>query len=218
MILAIHKPKRWTSFDVVKKVRSITGIKKVGHAGTLDPFAQGVLVVGTGRQSTRRLSLIAGQEKEYRAVLRLGKITDTLDPEGNTVMRKPVPPLTRMKIEQVFDIFKGPIQQVPPMYSAKKIGGARLYKLARENKTVPRKPVTVTVKELRLAGFTPTAIRFSVVCSKGTYIRQLGADIAYALGTVGFLESLTRVRVGDFRLEECLSLETLEDRWLSIAE
>ncbi|MFQ6615425.1 MAG: tRNA pseudouridine(55) synthase TruB [Fidelibacterota bacterium] len=218
MILAIQKPRGWTSFDVVEKVRSVTGEKKVGHAGTLDPFAEGLLVVGVGRESTQRLSHIAQQEKEYRARIRLGISTDTLDTEGNVVTRKPVPPLTRSRIEKVFKSFTGTIQQVPPMYSAKKVGGTRLYELARENKEIPRRPATVTIKELTLEDFTQKTIRFSVVCSKGTYIRQLGADVAQALGTVGYLEALTRIRIGNITLKECHSLQDLEQQWLSIAE
>lgn len=218
MILAVHKPPGWTSFDVVRKVRSITGEKKVGHAGSLDPFAEGVLVVGVGRHSTKRLSVITRQEKEYRAVLRLGIMTDTLDPEGRVVMRKPVPPLTRARVEDVFKSFTGTVQQVPPMYSAKKVGGTPLYTLARDNKEIPRKPVMVTIKELKLHDLTPDTIGFSVVCSKGTYVRQLGADMARALGTVGTLDALIRVRIGDVTLDECLSLEDLERQWLSIAE
>lgn len=218
MILAIHKPPGWTSFDVVRKVRSISGEKKVGHAGTLDPFAEGVLILGMGRDSTRKLSAIAEQEKEYRAVLKLGMVTDTLDPEGETIMRKPVPPLSRIMIEKVFDSFKGRIQQVPPMFSAKKVGGTRLYKMAREKKTIPRSPVTVTIMDLNLEDFSQTALRFTVVCSKGTYVRQLGADIAHALGTLGYVESLTRTRIGNITLDDCLSLKSVEDLWLSIAE
>jgi len=216
MIVPIDKPRGWTSFDVIRKVRSISGEKKVGHAGTLDPFAEGILVVGIGRHSTKQLRDLSLQEKEYEASLRLGIETDTLDPEGRIVAKKAIPELTENKIIEVFRVLTGFIEQTPPMYSAKKINGIRLYQLARQNIEVKRDPVRVEIKSLTLKSYSRDTIDFVVSCSKGTYIRQLGADIAHALGTVGHLISLKRVRVENFTLEDCKSLEELSESWLSI--
>ena len=138
MIIAINKPVKWTSFDVVEKVRSITGEKKVGHAGTLDPFAEGVLVVGIGRESTRMLSQLSATSKDYLAELKLGEETDTLDLTGEVTDQREIPHLTASKIENVLAQFRGEIEQTPPMYSAKKIDGTRLYKLARRGEQVDR--------------------------------------------------------------------------------
>ncbi|MFQ6673504.1 MAG: tRNA pseudouridine(55) synthase TruB [Fidelibacterota bacterium] len=215
--MPIYKPRGWTSFDVVKKIRRITGERKVGHAGTLDPFAEGVLVVAIGRQWTRQLSRLTGEEKEYDAVLKLGIQTDTLDPEGKVVATSPVLPLSEARIEEAFLAFTGRIQQTPPMYSSKKVDGVRLYKLARKNIEIEREPVTVEIKNLRLNSLTKDTLDFSVTCSKGTYVRQLGADIARSLGTVGHLIFLKRIRVGNYSIEDCKSLQDLEEEWLSIA-
>ena len=217
MIVAIHKPRGETSFFTIKKVRSVSGIKKVGHSGTLDPFAEGVLVVGIGRNSTRKLASIACQEKEYRADLKLGIKTDTLDPEGKVIERSPVPELEEKGIKKVLCGFIGEIEQIPPMFSAKQVRGIRLYQLARQNIEIERNPVKVQIKSLTLESYSPDSISFSVICSKGTYIRQLGADIAEGLGTVGYLTSLQRIRVGDYTLDDCLSIEELSETWLSIA-
>lgn len=218
MIIAIDKPRGWTSFDVIKKVRSISGERKVGHAGTLDPFAEGILVLGIGRDGTKKLTHLALEEKEYVARLKLGLQTDTLDPDGQIVKTAPVPELTAEKITKIFHRFTGNIEQIPPMYSAKKVDGTRLYKLARQKLEVPRRPATVEIKSLTLNSFSADTIDFSVTCSKGTYVRQLGADVASALGTVGYLVSLKRIRAGNFVLDDCRSLEELSEVWLSIAE
>lgn len=218
MIVAVNKPLGWTSFDVVKKVRSISGERKVGHAGTLDPFAEGVMVLGIGRRGTRELGGLSVLDKEYEACLKLGVETDTLDPEGKIVRRRSVPELTDRIVEDVFGQFTGVIEQTPPMYSAKRMGGIRLYELARRNIEVKRTPVDVEIKSLILISLWGQFVEFSVACSKGTYIRQLGADIACALGTVGHLVSLKRVRVGQFTLDDCRSLEDLSQEWLSIAD
>jgi len=217
MIIALNKPKGKTSFDIVKEVRSISGITKVGHAGTLDPFAEGVLVVGIGRESTKRLSSLTLQDKEYRATLKLGFKTNTLDPEGRIVEKRPIPELDERTIKRVFDTFIGNIKQIPPMFSAKQVQGVRLYELARQNIEIERNPVNVTIKSLTLESFSKGRIDFSVVCSKGTYIRQLGADIAHKLGTVGYLLSLKRIRVGNYTMSDCTSIEELSEIWLSIA-
>tara|TARA_Y100000590_G_scaffold461949_1_gene624828 strand:- start:8707 stop:9339 length:633 start_codon:yes stop_codon:yes gene_type:complete len=205
----------WTSFDVVKKVRQITGESKVGHAGTLDPFAEGVLVIGIGRQSTRQLGEISNSIKSYRASLRLGEMTDTLDNTGKIIREMSIPQLVEIEVAGVLAGFLGPQMQVPPMFSAKKVDGRRLYKLARNQITVDREPVAITIENIELIDLGISSIEFSVTCSKGTYVRQLGSDIATALGTVGHLTRLKRVDAGRFTLDDCINFEEIEEQWMS---
>ncbi len=208
MIININKPAGWTSFDVVKKVRGIIKEKKVGHAGTLDPFAEGVLVLGTG-PDTKKLTDITTASKIYRAELTLGKATDTQDRDGKISAEAPVPELTRETIDAVLASFVGTQEQIPPMYSAKKVNGQRLYKLARKNKTVERDPVTITIDQISLLDYTEPVITFEVTCSKGTYVRALGADIAAKLGTVGHLTALIRTSVGAYHIANATTIEEL---------
>ena len=208
MIININKPAGWTSFDVVKKVRGIIKEKKVGHAGTLDPFAEGVLVLGTG-PDTKKLTDITTASKIYRAELTLGKATDTQDRDGKISAEAPVPELTRETIDAVLASFVGTQEQIPPMYSAKKVNGQRLYKLARKNKTVERDPVTITIDQISLLDYTEPVITFEVTCSKGTYVRALGADIAAKLGTVGHLTALIRTSVGSYHIANATTIEEL---------
>ena len=215
MIVAVNKPMGWTSFDVVSKIRSLTGEKKIGHGGTLDPFAAGVLVVGIGRESTKRLGEFTNAYKVYEATLRLGLATDTLDVEGKRTEQKSVPHINEAKVLSVFSLFMGTIKQVPPMYSAKKVNGKKLYELARKNITIEREAVTVKIKELLLLSFFDHSIKFRVKCSKGTYVRQLGADIAEKLDTVGHLTGLTRTTVGEYKLEDCVEFSQVEEQWMS---
>ena len=149
MILNLHKPVGWTSFDVVKKVRSVIKEKKVGHGGTLDPFAEGVLIIGTGKD-TKKLTSITSADKTYIARLCLGEITDTLDTEGQVIEAKPVPEINTDDIHKVLDSFLGTSCQIPPMFSAKKVNGQRLYKLARKNIEVKREPVQINIKSIDL--------------------------------------------------------------------
>jgi tRNA pseudouridine(55) synthase len=208
VIININKPAGWTSFDVVKKVRGIIKEKKVGHAGTLDPFAEGVLVLGTG-PDTKKLTDITTASKIYRAELTLGKATDTQDRDGKISAEAPVPELTRETIDAVLASFVGTQEQIPPMYSAKKVNGQRLYKLARKNKTVERDPVTITIDQISLLDYTEPVITFEVTCSKGTYVRALGADIAAKLGTVGHLTALVRTSVGAYHIANATTIEEL---------
>ena len=212
MILNINKPIGWTSFDVVKKIRFITKEKKVGHGGTLDPFAEGVLVIATGKD-TKKLTEITGTDKSYIATIRLGEITNTLDTEGFVTEKKDVPSLNDDKIVKVLHTFLGETKQIPPMFSAKKIGGKKLYELARNNIEVEREPVLINVKQITLLSFDTENISFSVTSSKGTYIRVLGKDIAEKLGTVGYLISLKRTKVGTFSISESISLNKFEEKW-----
>lgn len=214
MILNIYKPKGWSSFDVVKKVRYIVKEKKVGHGGTLDPFAEGVLIIGTGTD-TKSLTNITSQDKSYKATLFLGETTNTLDTEGDITEKKPVPKLNSKNIIKVLDSFLGITYQTPPMYSAKKINGIRLYKLARKNITVKRDPVEINIKAINLEGFYENSISFSLTCSKGTYVRVLGYDIALKLNTVGYLTSLVRTQIGHYDIDDSQSIKELEGSWKS---
>ncbi len=199
---------------MVRKIQGITRESKVRHGGTLDPFADGVLIIGTG-QDTKRLSELLNTKKSYMAKLALGKGTTTNDPDGDFTSEVPVPHLDEDIILDVFKSYTGPQLQIPPMYSAKRVGGKRLYTLARKNIEVSRKPVPITVYELRLQSFDSTQnfIEFKVICSKGTYIRTLGADIARSLGTEGHLTNLTRTAVGDHSITQAISIDQFEKQW-----
>tara|TARA_Y100001970_G_scaffold59647_1_gene75947 strand:- start:1218 stop:1826 length:609 start_codon:yes stop_codon:yes gene_type:complete len=200
---------------VVKNIRRIIKEKKVGHGGTLDPFAEGVLIIGTGKD-TKKLSSIINDDKVYIAELNLGIKTNTLDPEGDITVEKIVPDLTKDKIKKVLKSFLGESLQVPPMYSAKRINGQRLYKLARKNIKVKREPISIFISDIRLIDYKKNIITFSVRCSKGTYIRVLGKDIAGKLNTVGSLKSLTRTSVGVFSIKDSIKIESFEAEWKSL--
>ena len=208
MIININKPAGWTSFDVVKKVRGIINEKKVGHAGTLDPFATGVLILGTG-PDTKKLSNIALSNKSYVADLTLGIETDTHDCDGKITSKEKIPELSQEMVENVLSTFIGNNKQTPPMFSAKKINGVRLYKLARQNKVVKRDPVEINIYQIHLLKFKLPTITFEVTCSKGTYIRVLGLDIAKKLGTTGYLSSLKRISVGSYNITDSKLIEEI---------
>ena len=212
MIINIDKPIGWTSFDVVKKVKNITKHKKVGHGGTLDPFASGVLVLGT-EKDTKKLSSITNSDKSYIAELQLGKLTNTLDTEGDIIEEGIVPNLNEKKIVKVLNSFLGAQKQRPPMFSAKKYKGVRLYKLARKKIEVQRDKVDININDISLVSLLSNKIIFNVDCSKGTYIRVLGSDIAKSLGTVGYLTNLKRIRVGDFSIEDSLSIDKFSESY-----
>ena len=216
MILSIDKPVGWTSFDVVKKVRGITKEKKVGHAGTLDPFASGLLIIGTGKD-TKVLTSISSKDKKYIAELTLGKTTDTLDTEGEIIHSQAVPELNFDSIKGKLISFLGKQEQVPPMFSAKKKNGTRLYKLARKKIVVDREPIIIEIKGIELVHLENNCILFSVCCSKGTYIRVLGKDIAEKLGTVGYLTSLKRMKIGHYDLKYSQTISEFESAWRSTA-
>jgi|TARA_B110000967_G_scaffold209115_1_gene263829 tRNA pseudouridine55 synthase len=215
MILNLNKPIGWTSFDVVKKIRGIVKEKKVGHGGTLDPFAEGVLILGTSKD-TKNLTAITQMDKEYETVIKIGETTGTLDTESEVTLRKDIPVLNRTLIKDILESFLGKTLQTPPMFSAKKVNGKRLYTLARKNIVIERDPVEINIKKISLLSFTKDSISISVTCSKGTYIRVLGKDIAERLNTVGYLTSLTRTRVGSYLIKDSLSIEQLEDKWKSL--
>lgn len=209
LVQPFWKPADWTSFDVIRKVRNTTNIRKIGHAGTLDPFAEGILVLCFGK-ATKRVTEIMNQEKEYLAKVRLGITTDTLDPTGRTTERRPVPVLTEDTVVEVCNKFIGTIQQVPPMFSALKRNGTRLYRIARQGKSVPREPREVNIFSIDLQGWSPPD-EFDILirCGKGTYIRSLAADLAADLGTVGHLAALIRTRIGSFCESDAIQMEQL---------
>ena len=214
MIININKPVDWSSFDVVKKIKNITKHKKVGHGGTLDPFASGVLIIGT-EKDTRSLFSITNSDKTYEAEIELGKVTNTLDTEGEVVREMPIPMMESKNIESTLHSFMGKQKQMPPMFSAKKHNGIRLYKLARMGKEIDREDIDIFISDIRLIDFNRNSIKFSVECSKGTYVRVLGKDIAERLGTVGYLTELTRTKVGDHLIDDSLSIELFQNKWKS---
>ncbi len=215
MIININKPIDWSSFDVVKKIRNITKHKKVGHGGTLDPFATGVLMIGT-ENDTKSLSHIANTNKTYEAELTLGKTTDTLDTEGEVISEISIPDINSYFVIDILNSFIGHQKQSPPMFSAKKHKGIRLYKLARKGVEVKRENIDILIKKIELLNFNGENIKFRVECSKGTYIRVLGKDIAEKLGTIGYLTELTRTKVGEYSINESLSIESFMESWKSI--
>jgi tRNA pseudouridine55 synthase len=215
LIFSIYKPIGWTSFDVVKKIKGITRENKVGHAGTLDPFAEGVLIIGTGKY-TKKLSEISSSSKSYRATLKLGETTETLDNEGPIINKMAIPQFDKAKVEKILLSFKGDYIQTPPMFSAKRVNGVRLYKLARKNIVVKREPVQVKILDIGLNNFTDTELDFSATCSKGTYIRVLGQDIAIKLKTVGYLTKLVRIKVGHYNIDNSTTIRSFEEEWKSI--
>lgn len=204
-ILNINKPEGWTSFDVVKKVRNQIKPAKVGHAGTLDPFATGVLLVCTGK-ATKRVQELMELQKEYVATVELGKTTDTFDVTGTVLSEADPAGITMDDVRRVQARFEGQIEQVPPMYSAVKVNGERLYNLARRGEEVPRKARKVYIYKLDLLDFAVPYLQFKIVCSKGTYIRALADEMGKELGTGAYLKTLCRTRIGPYRLEDAYSL------------
>ena len=206
-IVIIDKPQGWTSQDVVSKLRGVLHTKRIGHGGTLDPMATGVLPVFVGR-ATRGVEFFEHAEKCYETVLRFGITTDTEDITGTVLEEKPVQ-ITRQQLDAALEHFRGEIFQVPPMYSALKVGGQKLCDLARKGKEVERKPRQITILELTVLDFTGDTARLRVACSKGTYIRTLCKDIGAALGCGGCMESLRRVQAGAYTIDEAIPLSQL---------
>ena len=210
-VLVVNKEAGWTSHDVVAKVRHLLGGMKVGHAGTLDPAATGVLPLLIGKGS-RIAEYLVEWDKEYRAQLRLGETTDTLDATGTILERHPTSQVTPTAIMEVVAQFRGAIQQLPPMYSAVKIDGVPLYRSARAGKTVDRRPRTVVIHALEVLAHAGPDVTLRVVCSKGTYIRTLCADIGKLLGVGGHLRALERTRVGPLTLDRALTVDEVHRR------
>ena len=209
-LINIYKEKGFTSHDVVAKMRGILHMKKIGHTGTLDPDATGVLPVCIGK-GTRLCSLLENHDKTYEAVLLLGLETDTQDISGKIVDKKTVS-VTEEQVLAVLDGFRGKIMQIPPMYSALKVNGKKLYEYAREGKVIERSPRPVEIYELKVKNMDLPRVTLTVTCSKGTYIRTLCHDIGQALGCGGCMESLVRTRVGSFYLKDSITLQELEEK------
>jgi tRNA pseudouridine55 synthase len=207
-ILNIDKPLGITSHDVVGQVRRVAGMRRVGHGGTLDPLASGVLVVALG-VATRLLEYVTGQPKSYEAVVRLGQSSTTYDAEGELRPGQSPGELDPDQLEEALARFRGPVEQLPPMYSAVKRGGQPLYKLARQGIDVEREPRRVTIYELELLAWSAPDLHLSVRCSAGTYIRSLAHDLGAALGTGGYLAALRRTAVGSFTIATSIPLDTL---------
>ena len=220
-VFYLDKPLGWTSFDVVKRIRGKLhhrlGIKKlkVGHAGTLDPLATGVLVLCTGK-FTKRIEEFQQHGKEYTATLQLGATTPSYDMEHPVNETYPTDGITRERIEQVLERFKGDIEQVPPTFSACKVSGQRAYDLRRKGKDVELQPKHIHIDDIELTSFDPERMQMSirVACGKGTYIRALARDIGRALDSGAYLTELCRTRSGDYRVEDCLELKQFEE-WLA---
>ena len=208
-IVIVDKPQGWTSQDVTARLRRVFGTRRIGHGGTLDPMATGVLPVFVGR-ATRAVEFFEHAEKTYETVLRLGITTDTEDMTG-TVLTEENVSFTEEQLQETLAAFRGEILQVPPMYSALKVNGQKLCDLARKGKTVERQPRPITIHELTLVERGENTLRIRVRCSKGTYIRTLCKDIGEKLGCGGCMESLRRVAAGEYAIDEAVPLQTLLD-------
>lgn len=208
-IVIVDKPQGWTSQDVTARLRRVFGTRRIGHGGTLDPMATGVLPVFVGR-ATRAVEFFEHAEKTYETVLRLGITTDTEDMTG-TVLTEENVSFTEEQLQETLAAFRGEILQVPPMYSALKVNGQKLCDLARKGKTVERQPRPITIHELTLVERGENTLRLRVRCSKGTYIRTLCKDIGEKLGCGGCMESLRRVAAGEYTIDEAVPLQTLLD-------
>jgi tRNA pseudouridine55 synthase len=210
-VLLIDKPLEWTSFDVVRKLRRLVSTRKVGHAGTLDPLATGLLILCTGRY-TKRINEYMAREKEYTGVVTLGAYTPTYDLESEPVAFADCGGLTLDAVTKVIAAqFLGEIMQVPPIHSAIKVGGKRVYELARKGKEVRLEPRPVRISAFEITEFRLPQVTFRVVCSTGTYIRSLANDLGEVLGCGGYLSGLRRTRIGEFRVEDAMTVEGAEE-------
>ena len=212
--LLINKPAGITSHDVVDRLRQITGIKRIGHAGTLDPLATGLLILGIGRESTKQLDRFLKLNKEYEAVLQLGAVSDTYDKTGEIQIVGNKKQLAVKDIKLALKKFKGEQRQIPPIYSAKKIKGRKAYELARKGEKVELQAWRIIIYKIKLKKWwkQKNQVKILVKCSSGTYIRSLGYDIGQELGVGAYLEELTRTKIGKFRLKKAVDLESLDNK------
>ena len=209
-VLLINKPLGWTSFEVVRTIRNMVKIKKVGHAGTLDPLATGLLILCTGK-FTKRINEFMAQEKEYTGTITLGSVTPTYDLESKPQDSKEYSHITVQQIREATKKFTGEIMQVPPAHSAIKKDGIRMYERARKGIDVVLEPRRVIIKEFEIVSVSMPVVHFRVVCSTGTYIRSLAFDFGKELGCGGHLSSLCRTRIGSFSLDQSLTMESIEE-------
>ena len=212
-IIPVWKPINWTSFDVVKKIRNQIKPSKVGHAGSLDPFAEGVLMLCTGN-FTKKVELFMDKEKEYIATIRFGLETDTLDLTGKIVKTSKIPILSKNIILYVLKQFIGSLKQEPPMFSALKVNGHPLYKFARKGIQIHRKLRDIKIYDIQLIDYDYKTMTIKIICGRGTYIRSLAKDISIKLDTVGHLLSLKRTRIGDYEENNCIDIDEFQ-QWIS---
>jgi len=210
-ILLVDKPSGMTSHDVVDRLRRATGMRRIGHTGTLDPAATGLLVLCLGT-ATRLSEFLTGLDKTYEGVILLGTTTDSYDIDGTVLEERQVPPLTQAEIQRVCDDFTGTIMQVPPMLSAVKVGGERLYKLARKGQTVEREPRPITVREFLVLNYTAPNVAFRLCCTRGTYARSLCHDVGERLGCGACLAALRRTAVGKYTVTDALGVDEFTTR------
>lgn len=207
-LVLIDKGTDWTSFDIVAKMRGMTRIRKIGHAGTLDSLATGLLIVALGK-ATRQIDAYQAQAKRYRATVKLGAVTATYDAEAAEESIQPIDHITLSDIEKILPSFVGEIEQVPPMYSAIKQGGKPLYRLARRGEVVDRPARNITITSIDVLAWEPPHLELDIACSKGTYIRSLAHDLGAALGVGGYITSLRRTAIGEFRVDDAITIAEL---------
>ncbi len=205
-VLLVDKPSGWSSFKVVYKIRKAAGVKKVGHAGTLDPLATGLLILCTGKK-TKEINNFQSLEKTYTGVILLGKTSPSMDLETSIIKEMPIEEITGEDILSIRNLFLGKIMQVPPMYSAVKFQGKSLYKFARKGKSVKREPREVTVSKFEITKVALPEVHFEIECSKGTYVRVIANDFGQKLGCGGVLSSLRRTKIGSFSVEDAVNVE-----------
>jgi tRNA pseudouridine55 synthase len=210
-LMIINKPAGPTSHDIIDQLRKITGIKKIGHAGTLDPFASGVLIVGIGREATKKLGALVKLDKEYIATLRLGAVSDTYDRTGQVSEIEKAERPGLKDVKKLLPAFLGLQKQEPPMYSAKKVKGKKLYQLARANITVKREPALINIFSLELISYRWPLMKIKVRCSSGTYVRTLAHDIGRQLDCGAYLTELTRLSSGEFDIGRAVELSRLTE-------
>ncbi len=207
VVILIDKPLNWSSFDVVAKIRNILKIKKIGHAGTLDPLATGLLIICIGRKATKNIVFFQNLAKNYEAVIKFGYVTETYDSEKEEIFVSKTNDLSLDMINKIIPEFIGEIKQIPPKYSAKKINGKSAYNLARKNKSFELKPEIVNIKSITIKRFENPFLYINVICSKGTYIRSLANDIGQKLGYGAYLVSLRRIAIGEFNVQNAFTIE-----------
>lgn len=208
--ILINKPKGWTSFDIIAYLRGSLKVKKIGHAGTLDPFATGLLIVGVEREATKKLEEFKNLPKTYQAKIRLGAFSDTQDSTGKITLKEKIEHIpTKQEVENILQKFIGKQKQLPPMHSAKKVKGKRLYKLARQGVEVEREPHEIEIYSIKLLSYEYPQLEIEVNCGAGTYIRTLAYDIGESLGTGAYCDELLRTKIGEYDISKALEVKNL---------
>jgi tRNA pseudouridine55 synthase len=210
--ILIDKPVGPTSFGVIARLRRVTGIKKIGHAGTLDPAASGLLFCAIGREATRELDRFVKKDKEYEALVILGAVSDTLDREGVIEKKYSGQPLRKEAVEKATASFLGKQEQIPPMFSAKKIGGKKLYELARKGIEIERRPSPIEIQRIKILKYKWPELHLQIKCSPGTYIRSIAADLGERLGCGAYLGGLKRTVLGEYKLKKAVALDKVNEK------